>query len=59
MKKYYMKIKYGAKLILGIIFALLAAPIIYLSRLDRVDDYPSIDELKESARYAESLKKKP
>lgn len=44
-------------LILGILFALAAAPVIHLTGLDNVDSSPMPEDIEKSQRLAESLKK--
>lgn len=47
----------GATFVLGFLFALVAAPVIHLSGLDKVDSCPTPEEIRRSQRFADELKR--
>lgn len=47
----------GVTLVLGFLFTLVAAPVIYLSGLDNVDRCPTPEDIEKSQRLTESLKR--
>lgn len=55
MKKILIRVVDGAKYILGIGFVLIAAPIIRLSGLNRVDDYQNLAEIDASVSHDEKM----
>lgn len=55
MKKILIRVVDGAKYILGIAFVLIAAPIIHLSGLNRVDDYPNLAEIDAAVGHDEKM----
>ena len=47
----------GAALVAGFLFTLVAAPVIRLSGLDKVDSCPTPKDIEKANRFAEELKK--
>ena len=48
---------YGATLMVGFLFTLVAAPVIHLCGLDKTDSCPTAEDIDRSRRLAESLKR--
>lgn len=48
----------GVAFVAGILFTLVAAPVIRLSGLDNVDSCPNPEDIEKANRFAEELKRK-
>ena len=57
IKKTIEAVRSGTALVLGLLFVLVAAPVIHLSGLDKVDSCPTPEEIEKSRQFAESLKR--
>ena len=57
IKKTIEAVRSSTALVLGLLFVLVAAPVIHLSGLDKVDSCPTPEEIEKSRQFAESLKR--
>ena len=57
LKKIKSAVCYGATLVAGFLFTLIAAPVIHLSGLDNVDSCPTPEDVEKANRFAEELKR--
>lgn len=57
IKKTVAAVRSCTAVVLGLLFVLVAAPVIHLSGLDKVDSCPTPDEIEKSKQLAASLKR--
>ena len=58
IKKTVAAVRSCTSLVLGLMFVLVAAPVIHLSGLDKVDSCPTPEEIKRANDLAEEFKRK-